>query len=71
VVDDVQWLDRASLQALASEGHTNPEIGARLFISPRTDEYHLGKVFTKLGITPRRQLRGAGTACVGLPLTSS
>jgi DNA-binding CsgD family transcriptional regulator len=41
---------------LARDRLTNPGIGERLFISPRTVEYHLGKVYTKLGISSRNQL---------------
>jgi DNA-binding CsgD family transcriptional regulator len=44
------------IASLAFEGMTNPEIGTRLFVSPRTVEYHLHKVFAKLAITSRTEL---------------
>jgi DNA-binding CsgD family transcriptional regulator len=44
---------------LAADGQTNPEIGAQLFLSPRTVEWHLTKMFGKLGISSRKQLRSA------------
>ena len=47
----------AQIARLARDGLSNPEIGARLFLSPRTVQYHRGKVFTKLDITTHSQLR--------------
>jgi DNA-binding NarL/FixJ family response regulator len=49
----------AQIAQLASEGLTNPEIGAKLFLSPRTIEWHLRRIYPKLGVASRRELRAA------------
>jgi len=49
----------AQIARLAASGRTNPEIGAELFLSPRTVEWHLRKIYPKLGIASRKELAGA------------
>jgi DNA-binding CsgD family transcriptional regulator len=69
----VETLDELTPQEIqiaqrAAAGQTNPEIGAQFFLSPRTVEWHLHKVYAKLGISSRKELRpalaGTGTPVV-------
>jgi DNA-binding CsgD family transcriptional regulator len=56
---DVLTPQEAQIASLAGAGLSNPEIGGKLFISPRTVQYHLHKVFAKLNVNSRSELAGA------------
>ena len=60
----------AQIARLAQSGRSNPEISTQLFISPRTVEWHLRKVFGKLGISSRKELRAALSDLGQVPLSA-
>ncbi len=54
----------AQIARLVRQGFSNPEVGTRLFLSPRTVEWHLRNIFGKFGVSSRRQLRDLDDACL-------
>ncbi len=70
-VRGVLTVQEAQVARLVSQGLSNSEVGARMFISPRTVEYHLSKVFDKLGISSRHQIGSFGADELGATMLPS